>query len=234
MDQDGTLLQVLVDTYAGRQPDGSYDNSQAAGSAINCADDAVRPDTNVVRAQSEQAASLTTWFDGFLRASTGCIGAPLPVDPLIIGPAEGAPPILVIGNTGDPATPYEWSVAMADSLASAELFTVEAEGHTAFLTIPCVDRVVIDYLVDLTMPEAGSSCAADVTVDVFQPAGEGEFDQVIALFDCLRENGADVPEVSLGDLLADPTGESLFEGVDPTDPSFVAAAAACQDLIGDL
>jgi hypothetical protein len=123
---------------------------------------------------------------------------------------------------------------MADALASAELFTVEAEGHTAFLTIPCVDPVVIDYLVDLTMPDAGSSCAADVTVDVFQPVGEGEFDKVIALFDCLRENGADVPEVSLGDLLADPTGESLFEGVDPTDPSFVAAAAACQDLIGDL
>ncbi len=43
VDQDGTLLQVLVDTYAGRQPDGSYDNSQAAGSAINCADDAAAP-----------------------------------------------------------------------------------------------------------------------------------------------------------------------------------------------
>ena len=234
VNQDGTLLQVLVDTYVGRRPDGSYDNSQAAGSAINCADDAVRPDSDVVRSQSEEAASLTTWFDGFLRASTGCIGAPAPVDPLLIGPAEGAPPILVIGNTGDPATPYEWSVAMADSLASAELFTVEAEGHTAFLTIPCVDPVVIAYLVDLVMPEAGSSCAADVTADVFQPAGEGEFDKVIALFDCLRENGADVPEVSIGDLLADPTGESLFAGIDPTDPSFVAAAAACQDLIGDL
>jgi pimeloyl-ACP methyl ester carboxylesterase len=234
VDQDGTLLQVLVDTYAGRRPDGSYDNSQAAGSAINCADDAVRPDTDVVRSQSEEAASLTTWFDGFLRASTGCIGAPPPVDPLIIGPAEGAPPILVIGNTGDPATPYEWSVAMADYLASAELFTVEAEGHTAFLTIPCVDRIVIDYLVDLVMPETGSSCAADAPVDVFQPAGEGEFDKVLALFDCLRDNGADIPEVSLGDLLADPTGESLFEGIDPTDPSFVVAAAACQELIGDL
>jgi hypothetical protein len=114
------------------------------------------------------------------------------------------------------------------------LFTVEAEGHTAFLTIPCVDSVVIDYLVDLVMPETGSSCAADTTTDFFEPIGEGQFDKVIALFDCLRENGADVPEVSVGDLLADPTGESLFAGIDPTDPSFAVAAAACQDLIADL
>ena len=39
---------------------------------------------------------------------------------------------------------------------------------------------------------------------------------------------------NLGDLLADPTGETLFAGIDPTDPSFAVAAAACQDLIGDL
>ncbi len=142
VDNDGTLLQVLADSYLGRQPDGDYDNSQDAGFTINCADNFVRPPTDVVRVESEEIASRSQWFDDFLRASTGCIGGPLPIDPLIIGSADGAPPILVIGNTGDPATPYEWSVEMADSLTSGQLYTVESDGHTAFLSVPCVTPVV--------------------------------------------------------------------------------------------
>jgi pimeloyl-ACP methyl ester carboxylesterase len=234
VDNDGTLLQVLADSYLGRQPDGGYDNSQAAGFTINCADNFVRPPTEVVRVDSEEIASSSQWFDDFLRASTGCIGGPFPIDPLIIGTADDAPPILVIGNTGDPATPYEWSVSMADFLASGQLYTVESDGHTAFLSAPCVTPVVVDYLVDLDMPAPGASCVNDAASDSFPTAGQGEFDMVIALFDCLRANGADIPEVTIGDLLADQTGQTLFEKIDPTDPAFLAAALACQDLIGDL
>ena len=232
--QDGTLLQVLADTYLGRQPDGSYDNSQVAGFAVNCADDPARPPIDEVRRQAERAAAASQYFDGFLRASTGCIGTPDPIDPIAIGPAEGAAPILVIGTTGDPATPYEWSVEMADVLSSGVLYTVEAEGHTAFLSVPCVDDVVTDYLVDLELPDEGSSCDAEESDDVFAPSGQGELDQVIALFDCLRDNGLDLPEITVGDLLADPNGELLLEVLDPTDPAFGEAALACQDLIPGL
>jgi hypothetical protein len=120
---------------------------------------------------------------------------------------------------------------MAGLLASAELYTVESDGHTAFLSVPCVEPVVVDYLVDLTMPAPGSSCVNAADDDVFLPAGEGEFDQLVALFDCLRENGADVPQVTVGDLLADPSGETLLESIDPTDPGFGLAVLACEDLI---
>jgi pimeloyl-ACP methyl ester carboxylesterase len=231
LDGDGSLLQALTDSYLGRQPDGTYDGSQDAGFTINCADDAVRPPTEVVRAQSEEVATRSVWFDDLLRASTGCIGGPTPVDPLIVGPALGAAPILVIGTTGDPATPYDWSVELAETLASAELFTVESDGHTAFLSVPCVEDVVIDYVVDLEMPAPGASCANDTDDDVFPPPGEGEFGALIALFDCLRENGADIPELTVADLLADPTGETLLDAIDPTDPAFGLAVLACEDLI---
>ena len=174
------------------------------------------------------------WFDDFLRASTGCIGTPAAIDPITFGPAAGAAPILVLGNSGDPATPYDWSVVLADSLSSAVLFTVEAEGHTAFLTVDCVEDVVVDYLVDLVMPEAGSSCSDNATADFFPPAGESDIDLIVALFDCLRENGADVPELSTADVLADPSGETIFESLDPTDPDFAAAALECQDIIAGL
>ncbi len=233
-EQDGTLLQVLGDGLTGRQPDGTYDNSQVANLFINCADDPNRPDSDTQRALGDAAAAGSEWFDDFLRATTGCIGTPDPIDPLILGPADGAAPILVIGNTGDPATPYDWSVALAESLASAVLFTVEAEGHTAFLTIECVEPVVVAYLVDLEIPAAGDGCSDNDSADFFVPAGESEIDLVVALFDCLRENGADVPELSTADVLADPSGEIIFESLDPTDPAFAEAALQCQDIIADL
>jgi pimeloyl-ACP methyl ester carboxylesterase len=228
---DGTLLQALTDSYLGRQADGSYDSSQLAGFTINCADDVMRPPVDVVRAQSDAAADRTRWFGDFLRASTGCIGGPLPVDPLIVGTAAGAPPILVIGTTGDPATPYEWAVEMAESLESARLYTVESDGHTAFLSVPCVEPVVTAYLVDLDLPDEGASCAGSADVDVFPPAGEDDFGALIVFFDCLRDNGADVPELSVADLLADPSGAAILEAIDPTDPSFGLAVLACEDLI---
>ena len=228
---DGTLLQALADSYLGRQSDGSYDSSQLAGFTINCADNFVRPPVEVVRVQSDAAADRSRWFGDFLRASTGCIGGPLPVDPLIVGAAAGAPPILVIGTTGDPATPYEWAVEMATSLESARLFTVESDGHTAFLSVPCVEPIVTSYLVDLDLPDDGASCAGSTDGDVFPPAGEDEFGALIAFFDCLRDNGADVPDVTVADLLADPSGASLIEAIDPTDPDFGLAVLACEDLI---
>jgi pimeloyl-ACP methyl ester carboxylesterase len=234
--QDGSLLQVLADSYLGRQPDGTYDNSQVAGLAINCADDPRRPSIPEVRNQSESTAVASTHFGDLLRASTGCIGTADPSDPIQIGPAEGAAPILVIGTTGDPATPYDWSVELAASLAAAELYTVEGDGHTAFLSIPCVDDVVVDYLIDLDLPEAGSGCTADTVDgdDVFLPSGEGELDQIVALFDCLRDNGVDVPEITVGDILRDPNGEMLLEAIDPTDPAFADAVFACREFIPDF
>ena len=230
-EQDGSLLQVLADSYLGRQPDGGYDNSQLAGLVINCADEPRRPSVDEVRVQAGLSADASRYFGDFLRASTGCIGTADALDPIAIGPAEGADPILVIGTTGDPATPYEWAVELADVLASGVLYTVEAEGHTAFLSVPCVEAVVIGYLVALELPDAGSSCSAEAADDVFAPEGDGELDQIIALFDCLRDNGVDLPAITVGDLLADPNGELLLDLLDPTDPAFGAAALACQDLI---
>jgi pimeloyl-ACP methyl ester carboxylesterase len=103
-------------------------------------------------------------------------------------------PVRVVGRVG------------RDLLSSGVLYTVEADGHTAFLSVPCVDDVVIDYLVDLELPTPARRVQRRVHRRV--PAGgEGEFEQVIALFDCLRDNGVDLPEITVGDLLADPSGE---------------------------
>lgn len=233
-EQDGTLLQVLTDSYAGREFDGTYDNSQVAGGFINCADDPRRPDVAEVRASNDAAAARSDYFDTSLRASTGCLGAPDAIDPLVIGPATDAPPILVIGNSGDPATPYEWSVQLADSLDSGVLYTVVAEGHTAFGTIDCVAAPVTAYLVDLDVPESGATCSDKADADFFVPAADTDVGLLLSLFDCLRDNGLDVPELDTADILRDPSGESFSEFLDPSDPEVIAAIGQCLDIVAQL
>ena len=84
--------------------------------------------------------------------------APAPQRPKIT--AAGAPTILVVGTTGDPATPYEWAQAMANQLDSAVLLTLDGEGHTAYDQSACVRRQVQRYLVDGVLPKAGARCTA--------------------------------------------------------------------------
>jgi hypothetical protein len=73
--------------------------------------------------------------------------------------AEGAAPIVVVGTTNDPATPYEWSVSLAEQLASGVLVTRVGEGHTGYNKgNACVDGAVESYLIDGTVPEDGLRC----------------------------------------------------------------------------
>jgi pimeloyl-ACP methyl ester carboxylesterase len=229
---DGTLFQVLTDLYLGRQLDGTYTNQIEAGNFINCADDSARPALDEVWAEADAIADGSEHFGELLRASFGCVGTPDPIDPLRLGRAAGAPPILVIGTTGDPATPYEWATQLAEFLDSGVLYTVEGEGHTAYTSIECVTAVVNDYLIELTVPDPGGSCVDASDPDaIFLPAGESEVELVITFFECLAENGADVPPLSTADVLRDPSGETLLADIDFNDPATVAAVAACQSLL---
>lgn len=73
--------------------------------------------------------------------------------------ASGAAPILVVGTTGDPATPYAWSESLADQLESGQLMTWKGDGHTAYgRSNDCVKKAVDTYLLNGTMPDKGLTC----------------------------------------------------------------------------
>ncbi len=80
------------------------------------------------------------------------VGSPAPVT------AAGAPPILVVGNTGDAATPFEQAERVAATLEQGVLLTYEGEGHTSYGSSPCVDDAVARYLIDLETPPEGTVC----------------------------------------------------------------------------
>lgn len=70
--------------------------------------------------------------------------------------------ILVIGNTYDPSTPYDNSVAMARALAHARLLTVDGYGHTALLNpSQCANNHMAAYFTNGTLPPDGTVCQQD-------------------------------------------------------------------------
>ncbi len=160
LDGDGSLMIRLVDDLWGRNQDGSYDNFFEANVAVNCIDQEVNRDPDHHRRLSvefaKQAPILGSWGGTLNLACALWNGKP---SPLKTPRAAGAPPILVIGNTGDPATPLKWASALSNQLESGVLLTNDAEGHTAYLQGGiCIERAVNAYLLNLTVPAEGTRC----------------------------------------------------------------------------
>lgn len=157
----GTTLLALADLYASRGEDGYTDNSAEAIYAINCLDDpfAVAPDQVDGELDDFRAAS-PTFGDVFAWGLTACAGAQVQAaEPPPEIDAPGAPPIVVIGTTRDPATPYEWAVALAEELESGVLVSRDGDGHTGYHSgNQCVDDAVESFLLDGTVPDDGLSC----------------------------------------------------------------------------
>ena len=159
---DGTSLMQLADQYANRNPGGQYsDNLMEVIYAGNCLD---RPDTDDLeerhRLAEESREQAPTWGPYLMWSSQPCAFWPVP--PTGAGDkisAAGADPIVVIGTTRDPATPYEWAVRLRDQLADASLITFDGDGHTAYTrSNKCVDGAVDRYFLKGTVPKDGLRC----------------------------------------------------------------------------
>ncbi|QTE31246.1 alpha/beta fold hydrolase [Pengzhenrongella sicca] len=161
-EDDGSLLLRLADIYNDRNDDGSFaSNSTEAFTAINCLDGASSADPAAMRASAAatEAAAPTL---GYYFSYGGVICADWPyastgtAAPIT---ADGAAPILVIGTTNDPATPYLWAQSLAEQLSSGELLTYEGEGHTAYgRSNDCILGAVDAYLLEGTMPAPDTRC----------------------------------------------------------------------------
>ena len=89
-----------------------------------------------------------------------CTGWPAPRHPLPPETAAGAPPILVLGNLHDPATPYQGAVRLAKELGPGVLLTWNGQGHTSYdQGSTCIDSKVDNYLVTGTPPAPNITCA---------------------------------------------------------------------------
>ena len=157
--RDGSLFAVQEDQAAASKDDGG-----GAFQAVTCLDYPMEGDTATWAAQYEEAKRVAPIFgDSSIGIDLACsvwghngTRKPAPIH------AHGAAPILVVGTTGDPATPYAWAKSLADQLDSGRLLTWEGTGHTAYGgDAPCLNDAVNTYLLTGTMPDEGLTCHGD-------------------------------------------------------------------------
>jgi len=157
---DPGIAFQLADFYYSRE-DGRYlDNSTEAFIAYNCMDYPEESEEAEAAASEllvAQAPTVAPYWESEVDSCDAWPYPPTGVRERIT--ADGAAPILVIGTTGDPATPYEWSVALAEQLSSGVLVTRVGEGHTGYNKgNRCVDEAVETYLLTGEVPEDGLRC----------------------------------------------------------------------------
>jgi pimeloyl-ACP methyl ester carboxylesterase len=158
-DGDPASAFTLADAYSDRQAGEYIGNSEEAFPAYNCMDYPRTTEQQEAEAEA-QLAQVAPLAAEYALAPDVCADWPYPPtgtrEP---ASAPGAAPILVVGSTGDPATPYEWSVSLAEQLESAVLVTRVGEGHTGYNQgDSCVDDAVESYLVDGVVPDGDLRC----------------------------------------------------------------------------
>ena len=151
-----------------RGPDGGYDsNANDVYIAATCADgDFASDDESTLDriAEIDEFAPILgkyATYDDFAVLDTACTHWPYPrgEDLPTTFEAKGAGPIIVIGTSNDPATPYASSVSLAKQLSSGVLISYEGEGHTVYNQgVSCIDDVVDAYFVSGTVPAADPMC----------------------------------------------------------------------------
>lgn len=157
-DGDGSGLLDLFDDYFQRRPDGTYDNSLEAFQVISCMDDPERLSVAEDDALAPQFHAVAPRFSPGTTGGYFCTFFPPSHDPRVHITGAGAADIVVIGTTGDPATPIESSRNMAKALERGHFIEVVADQHTGYNVNRCVNDAVDDYLLDLKAPADGLRC----------------------------------------------------------------------------
>jgi pimeloyl-ACP methyl ester carboxylesterase len=159
-DGDGAGLLALYDEYYVRETDGTYANALEAFQVISCMDSVERPTVEEDDANAAKLHAAAPQFSVRTVGDYACTFFPVPTDPRIEVTGKGAGPILVMGTTGDPATPLDGTRKMAETLEDGRLVTVVGNEHTGCGLNECSTTVVDDYLVDPVghLPPDGLVC----------------------------------------------------------------------------
>jgi pimeloyl-ACP methyl ester carboxylesterase len=161
VDGSGSTLLGLADLYTSRGPSGYSDNSMEALYAVNCLDhDDYVPTSQVPSHFARFEKASPTFGRTFAFALSTCASWPVRSGQHSVAlHARGAPPIVVVGTTRDPATPLRWAQALAGELDSGRLITRDGDGHTGFQRgNTCVNDAVELWLIKGVVPKADLHC----------------------------------------------------------------------------
>lgn len=158
---NGTVLTELAYSYAGFNANGTAGNILSAEYAVSCLDRPVPPVADYGALARRFARTAPDFGPAEAWGSIACNYWPVPPTGRA-GPVHLSQPlpILVVGSTHDPATPYVWAQALTGELRGSELLTRTGDGHTGYFSSSCVQTWVDAYLVTGARPPAGTVCSS--------------------------------------------------------------------------
>jgi pimeloyl-ACP methyl ester carboxylesterase len=158
---DGSYLAAFAFSLAGFQSNGTVSNLISSNTAFQCLD-RPSPPVSEYTSLAEQLAKTAPDFGAAEAWSTlPCAYWPVPTTgragPLHISQSL---PVIVVGSTHDPATPYAWAVALTHQIPGAVLLTRTGDGHTGYFFSSCVRTWVDDFFSTGRLPPKGTVCAS--------------------------------------------------------------------------
>lgn len=156
----GDAYVALTDLYTGRQKDGTYPNNEFdSGAIIDCLDFADDRTVEEIRADSAKIAAVAPVFGPYISmGGLTCKYFTTPAPEKVTKTTTSAP-IVIIGTTGDPATPYAWAKGLARLLPNSRLVTFVGDGHTGQgRGNGCIDDAIDAYYLKGTLPAADLTC----------------------------------------------------------------------------
>lgn len=155
---DGSQLLATADLMNGRDTKGQYGSLTYAFPAIACAD-ASDPGLAGAKKEIAQDEKQAPVLGKYFGADLTCTYWSARPAPQLVLKGKGAAPILVLGATGDPATPYQQAVWMAQQLQSGVLLTWKGAGHSVWeLGNACAKGAVRSFVNEGTVPKDGTTC----------------------------------------------------------------------------
>ncbi|MFI0978932.1 alpha/beta hydrolase [Streptomyces sp. NPDC021093] len=169
IDQDDDP-SLLADLNRLMEDDGNGDEALIA---VNCADDPDRTpvsDDELAKIEKEFTEASPVFGRDMVGSALSCTGWPAGTDYIRKLEKITGPEVLLIGTKGDPATPYRWTEETAKRLGRAVVLRYDGEGHGGYSASPCIREKTDAYLLDGTLPAAGTACPA---VDPGTPDPDG-------------------------------------------------------------
>ena len=159
---DGSKMLAIADSYNERNPDGTYGSiANGAFAATACIERSAAPTAVFTRSLTEADVLKVSPFFGPWQEWEGLYCEFWPELPRAYRPltVSGAPPILLVGATNDPATPYQEAQGVSQEIPNSVLLTRTGNGHTSYGFSACIDVAENAYLIDLTLPPKGTVCS---------------------------------------------------------------------------
>jgi pimeloyl-ACP methyl ester carboxylesterase len=151
---------ALADMYSGRQEDGTYaSNEFDSGAIIDCLDFGDDRSTRQLQRDAVAISAAAPVFGPYIALS-GLTCKFFTTPPAVqVAKTKTNATILIIGTTGDPATPYAWAKGLARLLPNSQLLTYVGDGHTAQgRGNACIDEAVDAFYLKGTLPAKELRC----------------------------------------------------------------------------